>query len=116
MKIHVNGELEVPVNAIFTDLKIGTKKYTLEVEQTGFDGNGLQLHFRDKKTDGTFRIIIDERGLRLTREVLRPNHDHSDFEDMRIVDGKPQFFHGHVNDELKHELAWFEFGPTKVDW
>lgn len=116
MKLSTQAEIEIAGEITIRDIQIGINKYILEITQGGCSGDCLVLTFRDQKTDGIYHIHIDSRGLRLSRDVMRPNHDHWDDEDIRIIKGKPVFFHGHVNDELKHELAWFEFGARVVEW
>ncbi len=120
MKLRAEAEMEIICEAILTDLKIGDRKYKLEVRQSGCDGDHLDLVFIDAKSEGHYTVHIDERGLRLHREVMRPNHDHNDYQDMRITPtgrdaiGVPSFDPGYFKGD--RALAWFEFGPTKVDY
>lgn len=121
MKLRTNVEVEVAGEVALYDIKIGDKKYKLEIEQSGCNGNAIDLRFCENKTEGRYTIHIDERGLRLHRTILRPNHDHSDHEDMRLDDGVPKFCDKEYRKKgslqySDRELAWFEFGPTKVDY
>ncbi len=114
MKLRAEIETEVVGGVVLRDIQIGEKKYKLEIESNGF--KGLNLRFLEGMHEAAFTIHIDkERGLRLSREVVRPNHDHNDHEDMRLVGKLPKFVNdGRMGREC--DLAWFEFGPTKADY
>lgn len=120
MKLRAEIETEVVGGVILHDIQIGDKKYKLEIESNGFQG--INLRFLEGMHEASFTIHIDkERGLRLSREVVRPNHDHNDHEDMRLDDGVPRFCDKvyRKKGSLQYsdrELAWLEFGPTKVNY
>ena len=115
MKVSTEAEIEVSDLLVVKDVWIGDKEYDLDVVQGGCGGDALQLRLKDVKSKASFWIHIDRRRLHLSRDVVRPNHDHWDYEDMRIVNGSPAWLNGSSSELLAHKLAWFEFGARIIE-
>lgn len=119
MKLTANATMEVGLVRL-DGIKIGEKTYSLQAVQCGSNGKQLQLTFSDAKTDGAYIIFIDERGLSLRREILRPQHDHSNFDTLKEFGTHDPWF-SWIDDERTRSdengsVAFLEFGPRSVDW
>jgi len=114
MKIDVKGQMDV-AEMMLLELPIGTLKTSMAITTTGITGNGIILAF-----GCGCEIHIDERGIFLSREVRRPNHDHDDHEELCHDPANPGrgVFWGESDFSPKGTVRRFyiEFGAVTVGY
>ncbi len=112
MNLELSAMAEVS-NVRLRNVKIGKATMDVEIEQVVWPDNGhLTLRFSCGYT-----IHIDERGVCLERIVLRPTHDHSNLEQLRIHEKDKTLKWCDTDYPAKdYDIARFDFGPITVSW
>lgn len=116
-------------NIHIEDLQLGAKEYSLNINnekgQLSFDFyNRNSRSYPNDSCD--YSIIIDDKGIRFERLVLRHNHDHNDVESLQIIIDSEKTEYGKNGDLIwrtrypylneGYEFFYIPFGKTEVNF